>query len=160
MCWKQIIKLIAVAWQVTQYNGKPQLIAKIHKAKECSFCLFDGRLKVLLASAAICLEQTIVWQHPKMQQYGQHGGHDTVQASNSPYQTSSETYTLEGRDPGIISALRSFGRLLNSSNLGGSNAYMKRIKDIRAGGFFDIICQVRCMMYKDLLVSIPYHNSA
>lgn len=70
-----------------------------------------------------------------------------MQASNAPYQASSETYTLEGRDPGIIAALRSFGRLLNSSNLGGSTAYMKRIKDIRAGVFFDIICQVWCMLY-------------
>lgn len=32
--------------QVSQYNGKPQLIAKIHRAKECSFCLFDGRPEV------------------------------------------------------------------------------------------------------------------
>ncbi|KAL3162097.1 hypothetical protein ABBQ38_009163 [Trebouxia sp. C0009 RCD-2024] len=104
-----IIRLHRVT--VTQYNGKPQLIAKIHKAKECSFCLFDGQL----------------------------------QGSNTPYQTSSETYTLEGRDPGILTALRNFGRLLNSSNLGGATAYMKRIKDIRAGAFFDVICQVLCI---------------
>lgn len=65
---------------------------------------------------------------------------------------------MEGRDPGIISALRSFGRLLNSSNLGGSTAYMKRIKDIRAGGFFDVICRVWCMLYTDLLVCAPLHS--
>lgn len=65
---------------------------------------------------------------------------------------------MEGRDPGIISALRSFGRLLNSSNLGGSTAYMKRIKDIRAGGFFDVICRVWCMLYKDLLACAPFHG--
>lgn len=64
-----------------------------------------------------------------------------VQGSNTPYQVSSDTYTLEARDPGIISALRSFGRLLTSTPLG-STAYLKRIKDIRAGGFFDIICKV------------------
>ena len=32
--------------QVNTYNGKPQLVAKIHRAKECSFCLFDGRQEV------------------------------------------------------------------------------------------------------------------
>ncbi|DBA76874.1 TPA: hypothetical protein ACH3X1_009477 [Trebouxia sp. C0004] len=100
-----IIRLHRVT--VSQYNGKPQLIAKIHRAKECSFCLFDGR----------------------------------PEGSNTPYQVSSDTYTLEARDPGIISALRSFGRLLASTPLG-STAYLKRIKDIRAGGFFDIICRV------------------
>ena len=84
-------------------------------------------------------------------QLGQHCGHDAVQGSNTPYQTSSETYTLEGRDPGILSALRNFGRLLNGSNLGGSSAYMKRIKDIRAGAFFDVVCRVRCMLYQGVL---------
>lgn len=100
-----IIRLHRVT--VTQYNGKPQLIAKIHKAKECSFCLFDGQ----------------------------------AQGSNTPYQVSSESYTMEARDPGIIAALRSFGRLLTNTTLG-STAYMKRIKDIRTGGFFDVICRV------------------
>lgn len=100
-----IIRLHRVT--VSQYNGKPQLIAKIHRAKECSFCLFDGR----------------------------------PEGSNTPYQVSSDTYTLEARDPGIISALRSFGRLLASTPVG-STTYLKRIKDIRAGGFFDIVCRV------------------
>ena len=71
----------------------------------------------------------------------QHVAPAAVQGSNTPYQVSSGTYTLEARDPGIISALRSFGRLLASTPLG-STAYLKRIKDIRAGGFFDIICRV------------------
>ena len=65
----------------------------------------------------------------------------TVQGSNTPYQVSSESYTMEARDPGIIAALRSFGRLLTNTTLG-STAYMKRIKDIRTGGFFDVICRV------------------
>ncbi len=71
----------------------------------------------------------------------QHVAPAAVQGSNTPYQVSSDTYTLEARDPGIISALRSFGRLLANTPLG-STAYLKRIKDIRAGGFFDIICRV------------------
>jgi len=71
----------------------------------------------------------------------QHVASAAVQGSNTPYQVSSDTYTLEARDPGIISALRSFGRLLASTPLG-STAYLKRIKDIRAGVFFDIICRV------------------
>ncbi len=71
----------------------------------------------------------------------QHVAPAAVQGSNTPYQVSSDTYTLEARDPGIISALRSFGRLLASTPLG-STVYLKRIKDIRAGGFFDIICRV------------------
>ena len=46
--------------QVSQYNGKPQLIAKIHRAKECSFCLFDGRpevCSVLLNNLVLCLSK-------------------------------------------------------------------------------------------------------
>ena len=71
----------------------------------------------------------------------QHVAPAAVQGSNTPYQVSSDTYTLEARDPGIISALRSFGRLLASTAVG-STTYLKRIKDIRAGGFFDIVCRV------------------
>ena len=65
-----------------------------------------------------------------------------AQADNSPYQISSASFTLEDRDPGIIEALRNFGKLLNSATLGGSTAYLRRIKDIRPGGFFDVICRV------------------
>ncbi len=131
--------------QVTQYNGKPQLIAKIHKAKECSFCLFDGRPQVrsaLLVQPPVrkySLRNSGAVTLPCMAR--QHLASGAVQGSNTPYQVSSESYTLEGRDPAIIAALRSFGRLLNNTTLG-STAYMKRIKDIRAGGFFDIICRV------------------
>ena len=66
---------------------------------------------------------------------------NAVQGSSTPYQVSSESYTLEGRDSSVIAALRSFGRLLNNISVG-STTYMKRIKDIRAGSFFDVVCRV------------------
>lgn len=125
--------------QVTQYNGKPQLVAKIQKAKECSFCLFDGSQEVsigLYADAyadAYCVVRKVHTQQLEV---------FAAQADNTPYQVSSEHFTLEERDPGIISALRAFGKLLNSTNLSGSTAYLRRIKDIRPGAFFDTICRV------------------
>ena len=121
--------------QVTQYNGKPQLVAKIQKAKECSFCLFDGSQEVSIGPHAdtSCLVRKMRTQQLEV---------SAAQAGNTPYQVSSEHFTLEERDPGIISALRAFGKLLNSTNLSGSTAYLRRIKDIRPGAFFDTICRV------------------
>ncbi|KAK9811666.1 hypothetical protein WJX72_008016 [[Myrmecia] bisecta] len=63
----------------------------------------------------------------------------------APYQTSSSTYTHDEHSRTILASLRAFQRSLQADHpghIGGSTAYLRRIKDVRPKDFFDIVCRV------------------
>jgi hypothetical protein len=59
-----------------------------------------------------------------------------------PYQHSSSSYHFDGREEGLLAALRTYMATLNRQALRGSTSYLRRIHAVRPGEFFDVVCRV------------------
>ena len=101
--------------QMNQYNDKPQLVGKVgHGGEGFAFCLFEAEAPPPGPGAP----------------------------ASAPYQSSHAHYHYDAREEQLLCALRHYLATLNRSQLGGSSTYLRRIKDVRPGQFFDVHARV------------------
>lgn len=62
--------------------------------------------------------------------------------SRQPYQRSSSSFHFDGREEGLLCALRTYMATLNRQALRSSSTYLRRIHDVRPGEYFDVVCRV------------------
>lgn len=98
------------------YNDKPQLLGKVgHGGEGFAFCLFEAAAPQPAGPGA---------------------------PASVPYQSSHQHYHYDTREEQLLGALRHYLATLNRSQLGGSSTYLRRVKDVRPGQFFDVRARV------------------
>lgn len=98
------------------YHDKPQLVGKVgHGGEGFAFCLFEAAAPQPAGPGA---------------------------PASVPYQSSHQHYHYDTREEQLLGALRHYLATLNRSQLGGSSTYLRRVKDVRPGQFFDVRARV------------------